>query len=607
MVSNEEHFMKFPGKALWFILIIFVLSTCSLVETKRGTLSVQLSNNNIILAVGEELTLVAAVTAENISRYNVTWSSSDRSKVTVDQNGKVTGIAPTTSRVTITATASASEGSSVISSYSHCYATVQNRRTYDGSVQQVAFTENTATVTFTGLYSNSIYLVKVNKSKDFVSAANTGSVRSAQTEPEDSGDSYPSEETLPAMGHPGASAFSANPPPIVHTTQRGMRSIASLEVGATRMFWVEKFYNSPEWIQKQALLMAAGRHGNIWVMDNKITSAQALLLAEKFDIIYPAVTNILGYEYGGGSGGDGGKDGDPKIQILVYDILDDSGDEAGIAGYFWSKDFYEQSQIDNYWNNDLRTNLAEIFYINAGTITRNPDWAYATLGHELQHMINFNMKTVKHGVNSEAWYNELLSAMTQDVIDASFLNIPLSNSNNNIRARIPVFQSKYNLVGVTEWDSSNNSYATATAFGAYLLRNYGGAELLQKILANDKTNIDSLSLALDEISPGTNFEKALLRFGEAMIFSGSLMPDGVNTFDKTVTVPINGFTYTAFGFDIWNGYGNLAVASPGTPMNMARHSLLIHHSEAWYNQSGNISVTLEKPNDPGIVFYLMVR
>jgi hypothetical protein len=256
------------------------------------------------------------------------------------------------------------------------------------------------------------------------------------------------------------------------------------------MFWVESYYNSRTFVQKQATLRATGQYGNIWIMDEnygsgssskKITTTQAQTLAAKFDSIYPIETNLLGYEYGGEPGGNGGKDGDPKIQILIYDI-------DAVAGFFWGKDFYEQSQLS-----PTKTNLAEIFYIDASQVNDVPEYIYSALFHEFQHMINFNMKSVKHNRSSESWYNEMLSVMAEDVI-SPLIGIGPANSGHPIRSRIPTFLNNYHLVGMSEWVTlSSASYAKGFAFGAYLMRNYGGANLLKEMLANNSTNIDSVT------------------------------------------------------------------------------------------------------------------
>jgi hypothetical protein len=200
-------------------------------------------------------------------------------------------------------------------------------------------------------------------------------------------------------------------------------------VGDTRMFWVETTYSSREFIQKQATLRATGTYGNVWVMDDvysafddggtssdlKITTAQAEAMAQKFDLIYPAETKLIGYEYGGDPNDQetyGGKDGDPKVQILVYDFMGGTGGSCGAAGFFWSKDFYTDAQLGS----SYKSNLAEIFYLSVDTVDSSSDYKYGTLAHEFQHMINFNQKYVLHSKSSPSWYDEMLADMAKDVI-----------------------------------------------------------------------------------------------------------------------------------------------------------------------------------------------
>jgi uncharacterized repeat protein (TIGR02543 family) len=488
-----------------------------------------------------------------------------------------------------------------------------NATDYFKFVKEVTFTGNTANIVFENLNGNDIYLVKVNTSNSTVSAAGTGNANTAISVIQNTGNSSLSFRELPRIGHPAADAFRANHPPIVAEAPRRQRAVfAPPVVGNTRNFWVETYNGSRVFEQRQATLMAAGQHGNIWVMDenrgsgasvNKITTVEAQTLAGKFDLIYTLETNLLGYEYGGGPGGDGGKDGDPKIQMLVYDLVDESGGVTG--GYFWGKDFFDDSQLGG-----VKSNLAEIFYIDASQVKSNPNYIYSILVHEFQHMICFNVKSVKHGVNLEAWYDEMLSTMAQDIIDP-LIGIAATSGNHAIKVWMPTALGSYYLEGITEWDtidSLNSTYANAFAFGAYLLRNYGGAELLQRILANDTAHVESITSALNEFSSGLTFEQALKRYGEAMIFSGSSMPENVMTFDKTVTKTINGTTYTAYGFDIWNDFTTKGpYVFDLSQREMMPHSITIHSTNEWKNLTGNFSITLNKPSNPNVVFYLMVK
>jgi hypothetical protein len=339
--------------------------------------------------------------------------------------------------------------------------------------------------------------------------------------------------------------------------------IVPYDVGGKKNFWVEKNFGENVWVNRQATLMASGVYGNIWVIDenispgtseNIISKTQAQELANRFDQIYPLTTNLLGYEYGGGPNGDGGIDGDKKIQILVYDFYGKYYWSEGMvyAGYFSPKDFYTQEEIDEGDRKD-KTNLAEIFYLNARNVITSPDYAYTLLIHEFQHMINFNRKYVEHGESAEVWYNEMLTTMAEDVI-APLIGIGRTNPDHPISMRVPRFLDSYYKYGITEWGSASDSYAVIYAFGAYLVRNYGGPELLKRVLDNDKVDIDSLTSALKGFSEDLDFSLAFNRYGEAMIFSGSSMPGGVVSFDKTVTSTINKQEYTAYGFNIWQTF-----------------------------------------------------
>jgi len=484
-------------------------------------------------------------------------------------------------------------------------------RVYPNSVRKVSFSGAAETVTLNGLSNNDIYLVKVNMSQNIVSAEDTGG-------PPDSSPGlqsgwYAAENALPRMGHPSADEFIANPQPVVDAGPRRSRAVfIAPKVGDTRMFYVETYYGSGKYVQKQAALRATGQYGNIWVMDadngssvRLITDERAQELAGKFDVIYPIETKLLGYEYGGGPGGDGGRDGDPKIQILVYNILDAEGWGAGVAGYFHSKDFYDMSFTGS--------NQAEIFYMHASQINNSLNYAYSTLVHEFQHMINFNMKYVKQDKTSQSWYNEMLSMMAQDVIDP-LIGVPQGAS---VFSRLQVFLLTYNHVGVTEWTRlGETSYAKGFAFGAYLLRNYGGASLLQEILYNDSTNIESITAAMSKVAGnGLTFEEALRRYGEAMVFSGTNMPADVQSFDKTVEKTISGTTYTAAKFNIWTAFNNASYgfAKPRIfglteQLEMRQHSITVHQAASgWTGQSGTFSVTLQKPANPDVEIYLMIK
>jgi len=488
---------------------------------------------------------------------------------------------------------------------------------YAQRVTRVEFTGPTATVTLNDLDGHDIYLVRVNTSNSVAYASGTGTVQNIVPNLSVSmsvayHDSDIQINELPKSGRPSDEYILF--PPLSSAKEAIVNTVANFvphNVGNTKNFWVETFYGSGIFTQRSATLTATGTHSNIWVIDNTINTTHAQNMAAKFDIIYPAATNILGYEYGGRPGHPqpGGRDGDLKIQILVFDILDSSG-EVTAGGYYSGVDYFLNSQIS-------RSNEAEMFYVNASTVRDSPNYTYSLLAHEFQHMVNFNVKYVEANATSypQSWYNEMLSMMTEDVI-AEFINIPLTDNSHPIRQGTPRFLTSYYEVGITEWGTGNpsavlSSYDKAFAFGAFLLRNYGGADLLRRILANNTMNLDSIRSALNEITPGLTFEEVLIRYGEAMVFSGKI-PSDVKTFHKTVSNTINGRTYRAHGFDIWNMQRRGSTGRGPEVFNlnqrdMRPHSVTLHSDNTWKNKKGSYSITLQKPSNPDVVLVLMVK
>ncbi|MDR2096702.1 MAG: hypothetical protein LBP76_14460 [Treponema sp.] len=442
--------------------------------------------------------------------------------------------------------------------------------------------------------------------------------------------------TLTRLDHPGAREFSRNPPAPPPVNRNGRSSqgpaFSSYTVGAGKDFWVQKdsqskdSQNSENWEHIHAVLRASSTHANIWIRDlnyndsggndNQLSKIQAETIARKFDQIYQYDTAIFGYEYGGNPNGGpyGGVDGDPKIQILVYDIDNDykAGQTSGIFGYFWGKDYLSGTYSNN----------SEMFYIDSYFASKYPEAIYSTLVHEFQHMINFNVKYIEKHIlsDTDTWYDEMLSMLAEDMI-APLIGIGSSDWNHPIRNRIPLFLSTYWYTGPTEWLDGGNllfSYSNTYAFGAYLARNYGGAELVKEIARNDKVGIASVDAALQQ--HGSSWNNAVSKYGEAFIFSGSGKPSDRASFDNTVTKKIAGHDYTFAAFDIWKlpnqnrTYFEGADDSWGPAVfpvdyrgGIPPYSALVRSQSQWLKVNGDITITLNRPDNPQVELFLMTR
>jgi len=320
-----------------------------------------------------------------------------------------------------------------------------------------------------------------------------------------------------------------------------LRALKDTAPGDSWIFWIEL---ESGWTSITARLTALGEHCKVWVYDNCINADTAQKFAANFDCVYKYETNILGYEYGGGPDGDGGVDGDKRIQILVYDILN-----PGTAGFFWSKDYYPQSQLDMMVGG-VKTNSAEIFYIDSIQSNNSPEFIVSTLVHEFQHMIQFNQKFLKYGITASTWYNEMMSMMAEDMISPmDGVGISTSNPGHPIQLRMPGFRNYMWYSGVAEWlEDEVDPYPPAYAFGAYLVRNFGGPLLLRELELNGKIDINSITAAMTACGYPGGFYSAISKYAETFVFQRP--PPGLASFSRSVSEQFGDYTYTFEGFEI---------------------------------------------------------
>jgi Peptidase M30. len=541
-------------------------------------------------------------------------------------------------------------------------------------VYAVDFGSNSSlALTVKGASGKSVYLVKENSSGS-TSTSGVGAVASTNalvpysTSLAAAPKAYTAAPDRPLpRGNEKVEAFNANPPPQPAASARAISRSASTGYGAaasgltvnssTKSFWVQTA--SGAWSSRTATLRAIGRYCYIWVdngyfdnssastTDGTITSAQAVALQTKFDGsasaspaysdgIFLNDTTIFGYEYGGGSGGDGGVDGDQHISILVYDIDFDKTQTSGVLGYFWAKDEYAQSTLDKYYGaGTYESNVCEMFYIDSYFYDKYPNEIYSTLAHEYQHMIQFNVKTVAHNVSSPTWYNEMCSMVAEDLVDA---NIGVDSSKYGPISRLSEYCYHYAESGVTDWLSSSSSdidgvyksYASAFAFGAYLERNYGGAKLFHAISANAYVGTDAITQALSDCGYGDDFAAAFKHYGESLVFTDIPAGSGAKSLKQAsaaalTTADSASISYTAASIDYstiqqyllpytsTSSYGYVSgaygprVYAPSTAVGLRPYGCSVHSSSAWQSLSGDLSMSLSAPSDSSVKFYIIVK
>ncbi|MCR5219090.1 hypothetical protein [Treponema sp.] len=283
--------------------------------------------------------------------------------------------------------------------------------------------------------------------------------------------------------------------------------------------------------KKASTLRAKGKYCYVWVVDsyyseeeidsddvgNKVDSATAQALADKFDSLYPVERYLFGNEsenifYNDSiySTMEEWSATGSMVNIVLYDIGCDrySLYSKGVMGYFYDKDYYIPVK-----DGDLRySNQGKYFYVDTYYAVKYADTMMSTLAHEFQHMIAFGVEKQE---TEEVWYKEMLALHCEDAL-YEFLEIPQDASP---RYRLPSFNSHYVYSGI-EYNTSEGSlsYATLYAFGAWCARNFGGAEYIKKVALCPYANENAVVYAVNAYgNTDYSFEDILNLYTQSLV------------------------------------------------------------------------------------------
>ena len=292
-------------------------------------------------------------------------------------------------------------------------------------------------------------------------------------------------------------------------------------VGSSKSFYIIPKLNNQQATQLvNAKLKYVSKYSYIWhVTDSDYISSSSLVnleykefkkLGDMFDKIYPIETNIFGeIDYPSNS-----KFIEPseKVSILIYDINTDSysNQKSGTFGYFYSGDLYTSNPTSNKCN---------IFYIDDYFTSVGEKYIYSTLAHEFQHMLNFINKKIKNSNSNttQTWYTEMLSLVAEEMLQKT-IGI---DDKESPKSRLKIF-NKYYYIGFTNWQVGNEEiiyYANAYAFGAFLIRNFGGSKLIKEIVNNSYLNQESITKALRNLGYNEDFNSVCEKFAQTVIFT----------------------------------------------------------------------------------------
>ena len=287
---------------------------------------------------------------------------------------------------------------------------------------------------------------------------------------------------------------------------------------------------------------------NIWVANDSfgvgcpkvkcINQAMINALADSFlkpgldNDIYDWVSNVYGQEWSGHNNSNliGVSN---EVTILLSDIDNDNSQHGGVIGYFFPKDNFKKESISG--SNERIMLYADAVLFANGNSTWNIDdfWPkemVSTLAHEFQHMIHFYQKSVLLADDAtDTWINEMLSESTEDLVASKIRHsgsrgvdyrIGSAGESGNVLGRYPLFNAN-NRLSLTAWYGGLENYSTVNAFGAFLLRNYGGAKVLHDIVHNNLTDKESIVHAVQQTpqGQGKSFNDLIKEWGVAVLLS----------------------------------------------------------------------------------------
>jgi large repetitive protein len=292
------------------------------------------------------------------------------------------------------------------------------------------------------------------------------------------------------------------------------KSSVQYELGSNKEFWAYN-HEKDEDYKLNAKLLYSGSKVNVWVHNNEITEGNAKQLGEEFDNrIYSSVINHFGPA--------SDVDGDGKINLLCFDIQDGfQGNGGFIGGYFNQMDVFDVPG----------SNKSELLYIDTypalGKNKNELTYAFSTIAHELQHLVNFNQNVLIEGDKEgmDVWLDEGLSMAAEQIYKGTRLS-----------DRIDYYNESFSIGkghSLLHWDYDGDTlanYSLSYLFGQYVkTQAKQGDSIFKEILKDPNNNYKAVENVVKKyVDPTLTFGKFSTHFRAALILKESSGLNGFN-------------------------------------------------------------------------------
>ncbi|MBU1106204.1 MAG: hypothetical protein KKB51_06000 [Candidatus Riflebacteria bacterium] len=306
--------------------------------------------------------------------------------------------------------------------------------------------------------------------------------------------------------------------------------ILRTQLGSHETFWTFNFSNNT-WEQTEASLAATSANFLIYIEESNQRCREIeldKLINELENTVYPTTTRYFGQESRPGI------DDENRITILMMDIKDNAAQgKSYTSGYFNRGDGYRPNEMPA--DSKLKSNQREMLYIDTDPSEVNTTEFFATIAHELQHLIHFH-----HDADEYDWVDEGCAQVNtwfcgyghpRQII--AFQNTP----DNSLVAWSPLNQVA-NYGQTYLW----NLYLT----NRYLKTDAERQQFFNSLVTSRKTGIEGFNAALSQFD--TNFADAFANFCIASFLNQPDLKPAAYTYGELLTsfsLPVSGF-YTCF-------------------------------------------------------------
>jgi len=322
--------------------------------------------------------------------------------------------------------------------------------------------------------------------------------------------------------------------------------------------------------------------------------ADSFLMTGSANDIYDWVTAVIGAEWGT-HGFSNLIPPNREITILLSDIEADNSDTGGIVGYFWAGNNFTTSSVPDS-NERIMFVIDAVMYAARVPALGETVWSadnywpkivISTLAHEFQHMIHFYQKAIVQGAPSgtDTWINEMCSMIMEDLV-ADKLGVegprgvsPADGSAGSpgiTEGRIPDFNSNSYYPLAVNSDYGLTDYSISYAFGSWLARNYGGTELLRRIVQCPETNTTAVinAVAAESGPQEESMARLLEKWAASVLLSDMTTAPARYRYNTRgwTTSRAGGLSYNLGSINIFNYAPELYVFTqagtvPGTTFN----------------------------------------